>query len=152
MTTGVAYEVAQQRANAVQRVLDQLQVESEEGAFARDVQQLVAEMADFEDSMWRVIAPFRRGHQPETDPRDLAAAQAVAYLTNRVLDLFPRVRALVQESSSREKSVDGMERFDKAEAAITLIRNDFLAHWPMPDEARVKAAKEQAAAGKYHVL
>jgi hypothetical protein len=152
MSTGVAYKLAQRRVDAMEQALDQLTAEPAGEEFTDDLEELVAELADFENPLRRVAAPLRRGQQSATSPHELATAQAAAYLSNRVLALFTKVRTLIQEAGRRNRRVKGLDRLEKAEAAITSARDELTSRWPMPDEARVKAAKEQAAAGKYRVL
>lgn len=151
MGTGIAFKVAERRADVVQEAVEQLQRNGKDPSHEFDVQQLVGEMIAFENSMRRVTATLRDGVQSDTDAHSFAAAQMVGYLLNRVAGLFPHVRLLLADAVRHQQRIDDMDQFEAAEAAITRLRKDFFAQWPMPDESRVRTAKEQVAAGQYRV-
>ena len=150
--SGIAHSIAQRRTKVLEELIDQLQIDCEDAKLASDVEQLVAEISELTEPMWRMIALFRDGVQPETEPIQIASAQMAAKVLHDALSLFPRVRNLIQEVRRRGLDVDGIERFENAEAEIALIRKDFVAKWPMPDETRVKSAKQQLTAGNFRVL
>jgi len=149
---GVTYKIAERRTEVVEEVVEELQGSFTEVEFVSGVQQLVAEVAEFEDLMCRVTHSFRQGIQPETDPQTIATAHGIAYLLNRVSALFPRIRDLIQVAVRRSGQVNGIERFENAEAAVTRMRKDFESKWPLPDQTRVRVAREQVAAGQYRIL